>query len=256
VAYGVNSLLFSFYQRFEINSYVLKEEIYARGCHSSGSSRRNVRTFWRELKNPYNRIGWLTYNIGEVYRDQGRLQEAFEQFEEALQIFSRMQYVYGMAHVKIELGRVGVRIGSLPVAMQNIQEAIDIFRRINGKSGEAYALAALGEMYIYQGQLDLALQYVQEGFLIETMLGNLKEVGRSLWLMGLIYEQQGKSSLLAGRYTAEACAYFYNAIEKIAQAQQLFTQIDTAPNIYGIQDLSTRVQKACTQCQKLSLLQS
>jgi tetratricopeptide (TPR) repeat protein len=202
---------------------------------------------WNESGNPPRRVGWITYDIGQVYREQGKLREAQTQFEEALQFFTRMQHLFGIAHAKIELGRVGARLGPSEPAIQQVNEAIDLLRKVKGVAGEAYARGALGQIYLGLGKPDLALSYFQQALKMETELGSIKGRAWSLHQFSLTYEQQGKRNLLSDN-RREACKSFCEAAEMIVQAQELYAQIGATPNIYDIHDNSVRIQQACAGC--------
>ena len=202
---------------------------------------------WNKSGNPPSRVGWITYDIGQIYRDQGRLKDAMKQFEDALQIFNEMQHLFGIAHVKVELGRVGVKLGPTEPALNEIEEAIDLLRKVKGVAGEAYALGALGQVYLGLGKPDLALPKLQQSLKIETELGSIKGRAWSLHQISLTYEQQAKRLLLSGNNT-DACSRFREARETITQAQELFAQIGAVPTIYGVQDNAERIQRECAEC--------
>jgi len=203
---------------------------------------------WSKLGNPPRRVGWISYDIGQIYRDQGKLREAQKQFEEALQIFTLMQHLFGIAHVKIELGRVGVKLGPAASAIQQVEEAIDILQKIKAVAGEAYAQGALGQIYLSLGKPDEALPNLQQSLKMETGLNSIKGRAWSLHQISLAYEQQGKRLLLSDNLS-EACTRFCEASTTIAQAQQLFAQIGAVPNIRGIQDDAARIQQESTECE-------
>lgn len=202
---------------------------------------------WRELGNPPSRVGWITYDIGQIYRDQGKLQDAEKQFEEAFKLFNNMQHIYGMAHVMIELGRMGVELGHDDIAIKHVQDALDLLRQVKGVSGEAFALGALGQIYLSKKNPDRALEYLQESLIKETNLGSIKGIAWSLHHISLAYEQQGKRLLLSGN-SPEACSRFNEAQVTIAHAQELFAQIGAAPNIRGIEDDAVRIKQAVSEC--------
>jgi tetratricopeptide (TPR) repeat protein len=204
-------------------------------------------SLWSELGNPPRRVAWIIYDIGQIYRDQGKLQDALNRFEEALRIFTRMQHFFGIAHVKIELGRIGVKLGPPDRAIQQVEEALELLRSVKGVAGEAYARGALGQIYLSLGKPDDALPYLQQSLEMETKLHSIKGRAWSLHQISLAYEQQGKRFLLSGSST-EACTRFCEASTTIAQAQELFTQTGAAPNIRGIQNDAVRIQQECAEC--------
>ncbi len=203
--------------------------------------------FWNERGNPPSRVGWITYDIGQIYRDQGKLWEAQSQFENALQIFMKMQHLFGIAHVKIELGRVSAKLGQTEIAIQLVTEAIDLLHKVKGVAGEAYALGALGQIYLGLGKPNIALPYFQQTLEIETKLYSIKGRAWSLHQMSLTFEQQGKRELVSDN-RIEACKKFSEAATHITQAQELYAQLGAATSIYGIKENSARIQQSCNGC--------
>jgi tetratricopeptide (TPR) repeat protein len=203
---------------------------------------------WQHEDNlPHSHGGWEIYDVGQIYRDQGRYKEAYEQFERALQLFEQMHFLYGIAHVKTELGRVGVRLGDADVALRNVEEAISILRKVKGETGEAYALGALGQIYLYLGQLDQALHYLLEAREKAKNLQSTNGVAAACHQIALVYERHGKQLYLSNALDADIRTYFFEARENILQAQKLYAEIKARPDIHGLQDDALRIEQACRE---------
>lgn len=192
-------------------------------------------------------VSWEIYDIGQIYRDQGQYKEAYEQFERALQLFEQMHFLSGIAHVKIELGRVGVRLGSADIALRNVEEAIRILRKVKAESSEAYALNALGQIYLYLGQLDQALHYLLEAREKEKSLQGTKGIAEACHQIALVQERRGKQLHLSHAPDTDIRACFFEARENILQAQKLYAEIKARPDIHGLQDNALRIEQSCCE---------
>jgi tetratricopeptide (TPR) repeat protein len=202
---------------------------------------------WHEIGESAFRVGWLNYDIGQIYRDQGKYQEALQRFEYALQTFDKVKYIYGVAHAKTELGRVGSKLDQTSKPIEQVEEGVLILRQLKAPAGEAYALNALGDIYLNRNQPEMALLCLQQSLNLNIPLNNIKDIAKSLHRLSLAYEQQGKQLSIAHRH-GEACTHFKEALEKISRAQELLTQIQAVANFEGIVDDTARIRMECAEC--------
>jgi tetratricopeptide (TPR) repeat protein len=196
---------------------------------------------WRSLGNSPFRVGWLNYDIGQIYRDQGKFQEALQKLKIALQIFQDVKYLYGIAHVMIEIGRVSSKFDDSSKSIKQVEDAIIMLGHIKAPAGESYALGALSDIYLKRNELDQALLYSQQSLALDTTMNNIKGMAKSFHRIGLIYEQKGIKSMENGDQKL-AHSYFQEALESVERAQTLFFQIRTVPNFCGIADDALRIK--------------
>ncbi len=57
--------------------------------------------FWHKQGNPPFHIGWLRYDIGQIYYQLEQWGEAQSWYEKALDAFEKVRYVLGSGHVKM-----------------------------------------------------------------------------------------------------------------------------------------------------------
>ena len=203
---------------------------------------------WHSLGDPVIHVGWLTYDIAQVLFELGNLQQAQKKFEETLKLFEKIQYVHGVAHAMIELGRVRVKLNQDYASIEYVEEAINLMHRIKLVAGEAYGLRALGEIYLILGEPDHALAYLQQSLSIdENILHGVKGIASSLHRISLVYEYQAKQLLDSGNRT-EAVSRFQDAQATIEKAQSLFVQLQSIPNFGGIHDDALRIQAEYNTC--------
>lgn len=248
-------------QHLKICQHIKDEEGRARTYHGMGNVHRERGLYnkamefyqqeldvWHAFGDPPGHVGWVTYDMGQVLFGQGKLEEAQRKFKEALQLFENMQYISGIAHTKIELGRVSSKLDQDRMAIDQLEEAITMLQKIKGTAGEAYGLRALGEVYLQLADPDNALPYLQQSLEIdEKTLGGKKGMASSLHRISLAHEQQGRRLLNSGN-RAEATSRFCEAKASIVRAQELFAQLDAIPNFGGILDDSERIEQEYAQC--------
>ena len=94
--------------------------------------------------------------MGIDLRRLGRLTEAVEIFEEALEIYQRRQNPEGIARTSFNLGNAYVSSGDLGTAERLFKEALDPAERIGDVRGQSFIHGGLGQVYQLSGNRPLA----------------------------------------------------------------------------------------------------
>ena len=154
------------------------------------SEREDLRTVY-SLDTIFARSASLG-NMGIVFQSQGKLKEALEHHQKALDIHREIGRKEGVAS---NLGNMGIvyRIQGKPKeALEYYQKALDIHREIGSKEGVASNLGSMGIAYKIQGKLKEALEHHQQALDIDREIGSKEGVARDLLNMGRVYVIQGK----------------------------------------------------------------
>jgi len=96
-------------------------------------------------------------NLGNVYTQQGRWEEAIANYEKALEIF-RVGDRHGEAQTLANLGSVYRLQGRWEEAIANYEKALETFRALGDRHGEGQALGNMANVYAQQGELEKALE--------------------------------------------------------------------------------------------------
>jgi len=115
----------------------------------------NVETLWRTTiaRNPNSFLA--RDNLGNIFLQNGRLDEAMEQFQKAREIQPRDALTHN------NLGNALLRKGRMDEAMEHFQKAIDI------QPGFAQAHNNLGIVLFQKGQVDEAIAHFQKALAIQ-----------------------------------------------------------------------------------------
>jgi len=151
----------------------------------------------KDLKNVYERDTILNRsaslgNMGIVFQAQGNLEEAFEHYQQALDIDREIGYKKGEASALCNMGNVYEIQGKLKEALEHYQQALDIDREIGYKEGEAGDLNNMGIVFQAQGNLEEAFEHYQQALDIGREIGYKEGEASALCNMGNVYEIQGK----------------------------------------------------------------
>jgi tetratricopeptide (TPR) repeat protein len=146
----------------------------------------NLETLWRDTlaKNP---AAWMANNnLGALLAHQGKLTEAIEQYERALQLKPDFSEAYN------NLGNTLADQGKVPEAIQCYKRALEL----NPSYAEAYY--NLGNVLAHQGKLSEAIQHYEWAFQLKP------DYAEACYNMGVALQSEGK--------VAEAIQQFEQAI--------------------------------------------
>jgi len=149
-------------------------------------------------------------NLGLVYWQQGRYQQAAEHHEQALVLFREIGDRVGEARALDNLGLVYRRQGRYGRAVEHHQQALVLFREIGDRAGEANALGSLGVVYRQQGRYGQAVEHHQQALALFREIGHRTGEADALDNLGHVYIQQG---------------YYPQAAEHHLQAHAMYREI-------------------------------
>jgi tetratricopeptide (TPR) repeat protein len=145
--------------------------------------------------------------LGVVYRMLGRMEQAREFLEKALQINTEDGNHLGQGRVLNDLGRVFADLGNEEQARSTYQQALYICQEQEDHSGEGSALNNLGWVCITQGQSKQAQKYYEQALSIFREIENRIGEGATLNNLGRVYEDLGQREQ-AQEYYEQALSIF------------------------------------------------
>lgn len=155
-------------------------------------------------------------NIGTVYNELGKHEEALKFQEEALEINRKIEDEPGIANSLNNIGVVYNDSGKTKEALKFYQEALEINKKIGYEEGIANVINNIGLTYSKLREINLALNYYQEALKINRKIGYKEGIATNLGNIGLVYITLGQSK--------EALKYYQEALE-------VFVHINAQPRI-------------------------
>jgi tetratricopeptide (TPR) repeat protein len=148
------------------------------------------------------------YNeLGVVYRLLGRMEQAREFLEKALQMYTEDGNHLGQGRVLNDLGRVFADLRNEELARSTYQQALYLCQEQEDHSAEGSALNNLGWVSITQGQSKQAQKYYEQALSIFREIGNRIGEGATLNNLGRVYEDLGQREQ-AQEYYEQALSIF------------------------------------------------
>jgi len=157
-----------------------------------------------------NLEGAFLNNIGLVYSNQGKLEEALKYHKAALEIDKQIGNPLGQANTLGNIGIVYFNRGKLEEALKYHQAALEIDKQIGNPLGQASDLNNIGIVYFNRGKLEEALKYHQAALDLHKQIGNPLGQASDLGNIGNVYFIQGKKR---------------EALELLRQARAIFLRI-------------------------------
>jgi len=109
-----------------------------------------------ELINYLDGMGMSTYNLGEIYFQEGNNDSALYYFEKSMQLYEHTIDIVSSINY---IGRVYAENGDFQTALQYQQEALKIAEKAESKLEMAQIFLGLADTYQKQGNLKLAITY-------------------------------------------------------------------------------------------------
>ncbi|MGA9378739.1 MAG: tetratricopeptide repeat protein, partial [Phormidium sp.] len=175
-----------------------------------------------------NRSGEATTlsNIGLVYQDIGKPQEALKYYNQALPITREVNNRSGEARTLNNIGQVYQAIGQPQEAWKYYNQALPITREVNDRAGEAATLSNIGLVYYSIGQPQEALKYFNQALLIRREVNDRAGEATTLSNIGGVYYSIGQPQ--------EALKYFNQALPIRREVNDRAGEATTFSNIGGV----------------------
>ena len=134
---------------------------------------------------------WLG-NLGNTYRDLGKVERAIEHYQQALAIAREIGDRSGEGIWLGNLGNIYSALGQVERALEHYQQALAIAREIGDRSGEGNQLGNLGNAYRDLGQVERAIEHYQQALAIARETSYRRGEGNQLGNLGLAYSNLGQ----------------------------------------------------------------
>jgi tetratricopeptide (TPR) repeat protein len=142
---------------------------------------------------------------GIAYKLLGRSEDALRNYQQSMDINTRLGKKRGVAANLSEISQVQARMGKPDLALASLQQALSLLREIGAKKEAGDTLIDLGQRYEDQDKHDLALQNFKEALQIERDAGDER-------YQALCLNNIGNADFAKGEY-ADALTYFQQALD-------------------------------------------
>ena len=131
-------------------------------------------------------------SLGRSYRILGRVEEAKDALEEALDIVRKMHERREEERILGHLGSAYRDLGQVEKAKESLEEALVIAREIGDREGECQQLGRLGSVYYVLGHVEDAIERLEEALNVAGEIGDRRYEGYWLHRLGIAYRALGQ----------------------------------------------------------------
>jgi signal transduction histidine kinase len=130
--------------------------------------------------------------IGTAYNYKGERLQAFESFNQAMELASLQQDSVQIAHANNNMGRLFYDQGVLSRSYDYFLKARLIFTALNDSSGLAYTYQSIGNLYKSQRDYDKAEENFLRAYNIRLALGNSRDIMSAMMYLGRSYQESNE----------------------------------------------------------------
>ncbi len=130
-------------------------------------------------------------NIGMIYRNIGKLDNALEFYEKALKVSDEKD----KTTIYNNIASIYALKGDYNKAIEYLQKAIKINQRYGNYFGLGENYINIGYLYIKTNNLSKAKEYLNKGLEMEEKIGNKRWIGVAYSYLGELYKAEGDKTL-------------------------------------------------------------
>lgn len=134
----------------------------------------------------------LAYFLGLITRSQGKIDRAFNLFQEALRIYDLIVDKKGTAEVYTQLSEIYLERGQSDFAFEVLEKSLLLYRELEDQMGTLHAYSHLGALSKEKHHWDSAHDYYQKSLEIYEQLHDYTGIATALRNLGEIHEVRGE----------------------------------------------------------------
>jgi tetratricopeptide (TPR) repeat protein len=137
-------------------------------------------------------LGLEYFNQGKQLVKAGRLQEALDAYNRALDLFHKDGRLFLEAETLSELGVIYRRLSQTRTALEFQFKALEIYNQLGKTREKAITLRRIGVAYRNLGELKKSLEVQQQALALMEELGDLEGIADSRMNVSIIYVNLGR----------------------------------------------------------------
>lgn len=178
-------------------------------------------------------------NLGKVYADVGRLEQAAAYYAEALTVDRRTT---GQAVIQGNLGEVYLDLGRLDDAMRTLTQALDLHRQAGSRGSEAVVLRGLALVHRARGDRPAALRLATEAVAVARGIGGQRQLAKALNAVAVLHHEAGRSRL-ASAASREALTLARDRGDRCGEIEALTVLAAVCRDIEHVEDALTLARR-------------
>lgn len=173
-----------------------------------------------------------TMNIGEVYSEDGLLEQADIWLNEAMALSIKQENYRGQASVGYLLGKLKHKRGQFEEAERDIKQALSAYEKMGDRQAVVEISGYLGKMYFEKGNTEQALKALNQSVQMAKEIGSVKYSWEPLYILSLI-EKDKEKSLAYLKESVNALEQIKNNLVGDQKAKKKFAKAGDKAKIYA-----------------------
>ncbi|MFZ4427497.1 MAG: tetratricopeptide repeat protein [Saprospiraceae bacterium] len=136
-------------------------------------------------------LGWLYFDLGEVFVCSNNTGKAIENYTKCLALFKDIGDREGEGDTLNNLAITAYARGDYDRALGYLEQSLAIQQAIGDRKGEGTTLNNISQIYDARGDYDRALGYLEQSLAIQQAIGDRKGEGTTLNNISQIYDAKG-----------------------------------------------------------------
>jgi len=129
-------------------------------------------------------------NIGLIFKQEGKIEDALVYYHRSLQILEKLEIGKNLVSSYYNLGAIYHTRGNVALALKFISLSLTTSQEIGDEKGVGNALNNLADVYRDQGKIQKALLFHHKALKIREGIGDKKGISNSLNNIGFVYDGQ------------------------------------------------------------------
>ena len=199
-------------------------------------------SIWRELGEAG--LGGAAFTLdllGELATEEGDFAHAPRFFEEALEIYQKIQDATGIGEIHMQFGWAAIRTGEYEEAQHHLEEFLRLAQQVQDKTSITFAFSGLGEVAVRQGNLERAVSLLEQALALNQQRGDKWGTGTCLGSLGWValqrrdFKQMRKylEASLSIRLELRDRGGIAWCLEKLGQANHEQARFQDAAKLFG-----------------------
>jgi tetratricopeptide (TPR) repeat protein len=150
-------------------------------------------------------LGWLHFDLGEVFVCSNNTEKAMENYTKCLALFKDIGDREGEGDTLNNISKIALAQGDFDLALVYLEQILAIRQATDDYQGQGTTLNNIGQLYIAKEDYNRALDYLEQSLAIQQNIGNHLGEGLLLNNIGQIYLSNGDYERALG-YLEQALA--------------------------------------------------
>jgi len=144
--------------------------------------------FIKQLDAPL-KLATIYSNIGNIYGEEKKYQEAVRYFNSSLEIFRKQNQKTGEARMLNNLGIIYNDIDAYDLAINYLNNSLELYNKLNKEKTTGLTYYHIGKVYYNKAEYSLAIEYIEKALVLLIAENNDSMAANCYFLLSKVYKK-------------------------------------------------------------------